>query len=118
MEWNDGTGGTLFAALVYFRADFCRMLGGLRSYGRNNENGGGQQGRRLLLAIVVASVPVIIAGLVLHVTGTEWTRSLYLLSWCTLIFGIVLWIADRFKPADRALEQITVRQAFFIGLVF
>ncbi len=104
--------GTLFAALLYFRADICRMLCGLRALAGKE---GGQEGKQMLLALIIASIPVILAGFALHLTGTDWTRSVYLVAWCTFIFGIVLGIADTFKPADKKLETITIKDAIFIG---
>jgi len=97
--------GTLFAVLLYFRGDICRMLCGLKKGGD----------RHLTAAIIIGSLPVIIAGFLLHITGPDWTRSLYLTAWCTLIFGIVLWVADKYKPAQKTLDDLTLRDAFFIG---
>lgn len=105
--------GTLFAALLYFHRDICRMIGGVRNFGKSS---GGSEGRRLLLLVIVGSVPIIIAGFALHVTGTDWTRSLYLLAWCTLIFGILLGVVDKFKPTEKTIAEISIRDALFIGI--
>lgn len=99
--------GTLFAVLLYFRRDICRMIGGLKP---------GAADRNMLAALIIASLPVVIAGFVLHITGPEWTRSLTLLAWSTLIFGVLLWAADQFRPMDRTLDKLTLKDAALIGL--
>ncbi|MCB9990373.1 MAG: undecaprenyl-diphosphate phosphatase [Rhodospirillales bacterium] len=105
--------GTLFAVLLYFHRDIVKMLCGMthiRDGIRQND------GLKLLLTIIIGSVPVIAAGFLIHLSGPDWTRSLYLTAWCTLIFGIVLGIADRLPHTDRTLEQITYKDALLIGL--
>ncbi len=98
--------GTLFAVLLYFRADISRMFFALK--------GGGD--KSLAIAIIIGSLPVIIAGFLIHLTGPEWTRSLYLTAWCTLIFGIVLGLADKYAPASKELRKLTIKDALLIGL--
>ncbi len=98
--------GTLGAALLYFRRDVMQMICALAT----------RRDTGLLLAVIIGSVPVIAAGFVIHMLGPDWTRSLYLMAWCTLIFGIVLWLADRYAPTEKTLERLTIRDAFVIGL--
>ena len=98
--------GTLFAVFVYFKKDITKMLCSLKSGGDKN----------LVFAIIIGSLPVIAAGYIIHLTGPEWTRSLYLTAWCTLIFGIVLWIADKYSKTEKKIESISLKQAFIIGL--
>ena len=105
--------GTLFAVLLYFRRDICRMLCGLKTLCRKD---GSSEGKKLLFALIIGSLPVIAAGFLIYLTGPEWTRSLYLTAWCTLIFGIVLGLADKYKPTDRTLDRLTIKDAFLIGL--
>jgi len=98
--------GTLVAVLIYFRRDLVRMVCTFKKGGN----------KTLPFAIIVASLPVILAGYLLHLYGAEWTRSLALLAWSTLIFGIILGIADKFSPHEKTLEQLTLKNAFLIGL--
>lgn len=98
--------GTLAAVLLYFYKDVLRMLCTLK--------GGGD--KKLILAIIIGSLPVVAAGFIIHLTGPDWTRSLYLTAWCTLIFGIILGLADKYKPAEKSLDQLTIKDAFLIGL--
>lgn len=98
--------GTLFAVLLYFRKDILAMLFSLKPGGD----------LKMPFMIILASVPVIIAGFMIHLTGPDWTRSLYLTGWCTLVFGILLGIADKIKPAEKDLDTLGYKDAFIIGL--
>ncbi len=98
--------GTLFAVLLYFKRDICRMVCSVKTGGD----------KKLILAVIVGSLPVIVAGFLIHMLGPDWTRSLYLTAWCTLVFGIILWAADKYKPAEKTLDVLTVKDALFIGM--
>lgn len=103
--------GTLLAVCVYFRADLWRLVKGgfdilLMRAGAD---------RRLALMVLVASLPVIAAGFVIHAFGAEMFDSVAVIGWTTLIFGIVLWWTDRFGGTARQVEGMTLRDAVMIG---
>jgi undecaprenyl-diphosphatase len=103
--------GSLGAVLLYFRGDLQAMLGGaLRAPG-----GRADPGRRLILLIGLATLPILAAGLALGSAGTENLRSLVVIGWSSLLFGIVLYLADRFAPRQLVVEEMTVRGALLIG---
>lgn len=101
--------GTLLAVLLYFRRDLVSMLNGIA----NAEN---RQGRRLVYFLVAGSIPVIAAGFILYLLEPGWLRSVKVTAWCTLIFGIVLWISDRRGGTERTLENMGFKDALLIGL--
>ena len=39
-----------------------------------------------------------------------------IIGWNILLFGILLWIADRFQPSKRSIADMTYKDAFLIGL--
>lgn len=104
--------GTLFAVLLYFRTDVLRMISAALSFVLRR---GSQTQDRLFIYIMAGSLPVVAAGLVLHLLEPSWMRSLYLSAICTIIFGILLWVADRFRPSSLALSEMTIKRAFLIG---
>ena len=97
--------GTLFAVLIYFRKDIYAMIFSPKD----------DQKKKLPYLILLASVPVIIAGFFLHLIAPDILRSIEVMAWCTLLFGILLWVADRFKPDARTLDNLTWRHALGIG---
>tara|TARA_E500000318_G_C3525790_1_gene198350 strand:- start:203 stop:1033 length:831 start_codon:yes stop_codon:yes gene_type:complete len=105
--------GTLAAVLIYFWRDVFAMLGGfvLLLTGRINA------GARLALHIVLATIPVVAIGFYFKVSGIEeQLRSIEIIAWTTLGFGILLWIADKIGMTINRLEHMRWGGALFIGL--
>ncbi|MFP4275482.1 MAG: undecaprenyl-diphosphate phosphatase [Paracoccaceae bacterium] len=106
--------GTLGAVLVYFRKDVGAVLAGLPRLLRGRVD---TEGARLALLLAIATVPVTIAGLALTLSGLDQAlRSVAVIGWTMLGFGIVLWIADRFGPSIREAEDWSLRDAAILGL--
>lgn len=101
--------GTLLAVIVYLWRDILRILGGLA------ENGA-ESTRQLAGMIIVATIPVGIAGFVLHEVGQESLRDPEVIAWATLGFGILLLVADRFGMTLRRMEHMTWSSAIMIGV--
>jgi undecaprenyl-diphosphatase len=99
--------GTLLSVLLYFRKDLLLMTQG--AFQKNKE------GSLLFKNILIASIPVIIAGYVLHHYQPSLLCMLEVMAWMTLIFGIVLFIADKFKT-DQLIKNMNTKNAFIIGL--
>ena len=106
--------GTLAAVVGYFWRDVRAALAGTFRLltGRADT-----QGAQLALGLMIATVPVVVAGLVLHVTGwAEAMRSVAVIGWTMLIFGLVLYWADRRGPSVFGAEDWTPRHALLMGL--
>src|SRR5690606_10797934 len=73
------------------------------------------QGGKMLLFLIAASVPVVIAGLILHALEPDWARSLQVAAWSLIVFGILLGIADKRGATGKPLEKITLKDAMIIG---
>jgi undecaprenyl-diphosphatase len=104
--------GTLFAVLLYFRRDVLQMaLGGLHLLmGRGNSGG------RLLALVILGTLPLVVVGwwakngLALQLRSTE------VIAWTTLIFGVLLFLADKISMTIRRMEQMTVTTVLIIGV--
>ncbi len=104
--------GTLLAVLLYFWRDITRMLIGVKdiSTGKTKSNDA-----KLLQFVLIGSIPVIIAGLILHQFEPDWLKTLYVIGWATIIFGIILWYADVKTTATKDLKSMTYKDALVIG---
>lgn len=108
--------GTLAAVLIYFRRDILGLLASLPRFFQTKEKDGAQKkGAQMVANIIVASIPVVIAGLMLHILQPAWARSLIITPWSLIFFGILLWIADRYKPSNMTFADMTWKHALFIG---
>ncbi len=106
--------GTLSAVILYFWTDVRLALGGTLRLLRGKID---TKGAFLALCLVIATVPVIILGLILKVTGlSEAMRGIAVIGWAMIGFGIVLYWADQTGPAERKAEGWTLRHAVTMGL--
>lgn len=104
--------GSLAAVLLYFRADATAALrGGFRLIGGDRRH----SEAKLALALVIATIPVVIAGLVLSLSGFGGAlRSLAVIGWATLIGGGLLWLADR--RSNAVVKKWRLIDALLMGL--
>ena len=93
--------GSFFAVLVYFRNEILDFV-------KNKE---------LFLKILISSIPVMIAGYLLVETNLiEKLRNIKVIGWTTVIFGILLFISDKFKLDKNIENNFNLKSALFIGL--
>lgn len=104
--------GSLVAILIYFWRDVYRLaVGGLLLLrGKMTDDG------KLALYLLAGSVPAVIFGLVLKETGlVDSFRSVKLIAWNAIIFGVLLLIADMVGKQFRKTEEMTLGAALFVG---
>jgi undecaprenyl-diphosphatase len=93
--------GSLFAIIYFFKKDLLDV--------RNN--------KRLLSLIVTGSIPLIIVGYVFYSTGIIYElRNIKIIAWTTLIFGIVLYIADKNRIDKKISTNLNLKSILFISL--
>jgi undecaprenyl-diphosphatase len=112
--------GTLIAVLIAFRRDVAEGFVGLGDLARGRF---GTDAARLARNIIVATIPLVVIGFVLHEIGImDWVRSdennraFKVIGWTTLIFGVLLYIADTYAPTRRRLEDTRFGGAIAVGL--
>ena len=76
----------------------------------------GSDGFNMVRNIVIGSIPVVIAGYILHKTQPSFVCLVEIMAWMSIIFGLVLWAADKFSPATKTAEQIGWKDALLVGL--
>ncbi len=101
--------GTLAAVLIYFRQDLLRLL-------RSVFGKGSLTDRLLLQCLIVATLPALIVGALASDWIELWLRSPLLIATATIIFGLLLGLADRMGARSSAIEQLSRRDALLIGL--
>lgn len=99
--------GTLLSVLLYFRKDIAMMLAGVFKPQSN--------GFKLSGKIIIASLPVIVAGFALQMIQPTFLCLIQIMAWMSIIFGILLYFADKIDDG-KTIEHLTLKHSFLIGL--
>jgi len=104
--------GTLIAVMLYFWRDVGRMAGGLLKLLLGELDEGG----RLAFQVLFASIPAIgLGGLLQYHFGAA-LGGLTFIAWTTIVFGVLLYAADRIGATFRRVEHMTIGLALIIGI--
>ncbi|MBZ2169295.1 undecaprenyl-diphosphate phosphatase [Marinobacter sp. F4216] len=105
--------GTLLAVVFYFREDvFGIARDGLISMGRRKVVGQGA----LALYLVIGTIPAGLAGLALLDLIDSTLRAVEVIFTTTLVFGILLGIADLLPKRQRTLDTLNWKDALLVGI--
>ena len=93
--------GSFIAVIIYFRRDIFNFY----------------ENKDLFFKILLASLPVIISGFILTESGyINKIRSIEIIAWTTIIFGLLLYISDRFKLENNIRNNFNLKSVIFISL--
>ena len=104
--------GTLAAVMIYFWRDLWRISVGMACLAI----GRGGPSARLSGYILLATIPVFIAGYFGRDHISMYLRNIEIIAWATIGFGVLLWIADKSGLTVRRIEHLSIWNALFIGL--
>ncbi|MEM7490193.1 MAG: undecaprenyl-diphosphate phosphatase [Pseudomonadota bacterium] len=105
--------GTLGAVISYFRTEVARAANGLVGLARRRSG----PDEHLALGLVIATIPVVLAGFAIQATiGVDALRSVAVIGWSMLGFGLLLWWYDRTGDHAKVLLDWTPSQALKLGL--
>lgn len=106
--------GTLVALLVYFRADWVRLVpAGFATL--RDRSFRGDPDRKLAWLLVASTIPAAIVGLLFDDVFEGAVRQIPLVVATLVIGGIILWIADRVGARTRGVDDVTFPIAIAIG---
>lgn len=92
--------GSLCAIVYFFRNELLDV--------KNN--------KRLLSLIIIGSIPIIVVGYILYSTGLIYSlRNIKIIAWTTLIFGILLYIADKSRFDKKISANLNFQTIIFIS---
>ncbi len=105
--------GSLLAVLLYFYKDVGSLLSGFFDALRLRWT----WGAKLFVFLSVATLPTLVAGVAIAAMDAEEAlRSAELIGWTSIIFGILLYEADRIALRYKRVEDITWGGAMIVGL--
>ena len=104
--------GTVVAVIAYNWTEVKKMMISVLTFGGQHRDLFG-----VSISAIIATIPAIIAGFVLnrHDDLINLTRNVEVIAWATLIFGIILGIADR-SDGKRRFVTTNFGDALIIGL--
>ena len=92
--------GSFIAVLTYFYKEIFNFI----------------DNRELLTKIIISSFPVMVIGFLLVQTNLIYEiRNLKVIGWTTIIFGILLFISDRFNLNKNIEKNFSLKTALIIG---
>ena len=93
--------GSLFAIIFYFRNDLLNIT----------------KNKKLFSLILLGSLPLIVIGYIFFTIGLiDYFRNLKIIAWTTLIFGLLLFIADRSKIKKKLDTRLSYKSILIVGL--
>jgi len=104
--------GTLGAVLLYLWRDVGAMAMGLGRLMRGRSD----PGARLLGFLIIGTIPVVAAGFALNHFYPQGIRSLLVIGWTTLGFGLLLMIADQVGMTLRRIEHLRYGDVILVGV--
>jgi undecaprenyl-diphosphatase len=106
--------GTLLAVVIYFFRDSLSILKGFSDLVAGNRHSVPAQ---LTKFLILATIPVIILGLILKITDLiDLLRNIKVIGWTMIIFGIFLYLADRFSFSKKINLNYSIKDALIMGL--
>jgi undecaprenyl-diphosphatase len=107
--------GTEAAVLIYFAKDIARLVsawfkGIFSRAARANAD------YKMAWFVIIASIPVGIAGLLLRHFIEDTVRTLWVIAVTLILFGLILLLADRLGSKQKAIKELTFGSALGFGL--
>ena len=92
--------GSFLAVIVYFYKDVLNFY----------------KDKIIFFKIIISSIPVMLVGFILVETNLiEKIRNIETIAWTTLIFGVVLFVSDKFTIEKTIEKNFSFKSAIFIG---
>ncbi len=94
--------GSLLAIIFYFRDDLLNIT----------------KNKSLFILIILGSIPLVIIGYMFYSTGLiDYLRNLKIIAWTTLLFGMLLYFADKSQIKNKIDTSLNYKSILIIGLL-
>ena len=94
--------GSLLAIIFFFRKELINL----------------KHNQKFLSLMIFGSIPLFVFGFVLYKTELIYLlRDIKVIAWTTLIFGIILYFADKSKLEKKISSNLDIKTIFYIGLL-
>ncbi len=94
--------GSFIAVITYFKEEILNFV----------------KNKKLFLKIFLSSIPVMLCGfLLIKFELIDQLRNLQVIGWTTILFGILLYISDKFNIEKNLDKNFTLKSAMIIGIL-
>ena len=105
--------GSLLALIIFFKKESVILFKGLIQFFSLKWK---KEEFFLLLKIIIATIPICLFGLIFKIYRLDIiVRSIELIGWTMIIFGIILFYADKLGKEKKSLKNLSFRESLFIG---
>ncbi|MEY4418081.1 MAG: hypothetical protein RIQ88_519 [Actinomycetota bacterium] len=105
--------GTEAAVLIYFAKDILRLI---KAFFKGLfQPANRSQDFKLAVFVLIASIPVGLAGLLFRNFFQETVRTLWVVAFTMIIFAVVLYIADRYSLKGKSIKEMDLRSSLIFG---
>ena len=106
--------GTLLAVILFFRKDVGRVFWGFKDNLYLNFK---TYNSKFVRCIFVATIPIVIFGFSIKYTGIIYElRILTIIAISSIVFGVFLFIADKFGKNKKDIKHLNLKDSIFIGI--
>jgi undecaprenyl-diphosphatase len=104
--------GTLLAVLIYFWRDVWHLILGTLNLFRGKITHDG----KLALYILAGTIPAVLFGYTLKKLNVpDLERNVTVVAWNTVIYGVLMLVADTVGKQEKTINDVTLKSAFLIG---
>ena len=94
--------GSFLAVVLYFKEDILNFL----------------KNKDLFFKILISSIPVMLVGFILvQFDLIDHLRNIKIIAWTTIIFGLLLFVSDKFEIKKSMSNSFNYKSAIFIGIL-
>jgi len=106
--------GSLLALIIFFKKESVILFKGLIQFFSLKLQ---KEEFFLLLKIIIATIPICLFGLIFKIYRLDIIfRSIELIGWTMIIFGMLLFYADKLGKEKKSLKNLSFKESLFIGL--
>ena len=98
--------GSLLAVILFYRKDIKDIILSIFSPKKN---------KNMLYCIIIATLPIVFVGLLFLIFKIN-IRNPQVVIYISIVFGLMLFMADKFGKEKYLLKNLSLKDAFYIGV--
>ena len=100
--------GTLFAVIFYLRKDIFYLFANVFQFKFIKD--------QIIFKIILSTLPAILIGYFIYDYVSIYFRNIQLIAISSMLFAIILYLADKIQIQNKSWKKITYHEALLIGL--